>query len=120
VVPRSDLARILSQSDVALVPLKRARAFQTVIPSKIFEAAAAGRPVLLGVEGQARSLLDQYRAGLAFEPEDAAGLVVAIRTLRSDGSLYAECQAGCAQMAADFDRGELARSMWALLERVGA
>lgn len=118
-VPRSELARVIARMDVALVPLKRARAFTTVIPSKIFEAAAAGRPILLGVEGQARSLLDQYGAGLAFEPESAAGLVDVIRTMRSDPAVYAECQAGCARMAADFDRGRLAHSMWALLERVG-
>jgi len=50
-VPKCDITAFISLTDVALVPLKKADIFRTVIPSKIFENAAMQKPILLGVEG---------------------------------------------------------------------
>jgi len=50
-VPKCDITAFISLTDVALVPLKKADTFKTVIPSKIFENAAMQKPILLGVEG---------------------------------------------------------------------
>jgi glycosyltransferase involved in cell wall biosynthesis len=63
-VSKEQVARYLSLADVALVPLKNADTFKTVIPSKIFEAAAMEKPILLGVEGQAKEIVEKYRADL--------------------------------------------------------
>jgi len=52
----------------AMRRLKRRETFKTVLPSKIFEASAMQKPILLGVDGQARSLVERYGAGLFFEP----------------------------------------------------
>ena len=38
--------------DVALVHLKNSPVFATAIPSKIFEAMAMARPIILGVRGE--------------------------------------------------------------------
>ena len=86
-LPRSEIPRILSESDVCLVLLKRAEIFKTVIPTKMLEFMAAGRPVVLGVEGQAKELLEAAGAGLTIEPEDAAGLEEALLRLKNDPSL---------------------------------
>ena len=79
-----------------------------MIPSKIFEAAALERPILIGVDGIARELVEEYRAGLYYTPEDGPAFLAALRRLRSDHALYAELQAGCRSLARAYDRNTLA------------
>ena len=45
---------------------------------------ACGRPVILGVDGQARQILDEAQAGVFIEPEDPVALVQAIVRLYHD------------------------------------
>ena len=67
-IPKQDVPRYLASTDVALVPLRRSNTFKTVIPSKIFEAAAMNKPILLGVEGQAEEIIREFNAGISFVP----------------------------------------------------
>ena len=48
---------------------------------------SCARPVILGVEGQARQLMEEARAGVAIEPENSAALVQAIMQLAADPEL---------------------------------
>lgn len=111
-VPKEEIARYWSILDVALVPLRKDPVFTSVIPSKIFEAAAMGKPILLGVEGQARELIDAYDAGVAFEPDNTDEFLEKVMLLHRDRALYGRLSAHCARLAADFDRDTLAASMY--------
>lgn len=117
-IPRGEVPGLLTRIDAAVVPLRRTETFRTVIPSKIFEAAAAGRPVLLGVEGEAQGVIDAFGAGLCFEPENAGALADAVRRLASDVRLYEALQSGCSRLAAAYDRDRLAEEMLAILMAV--
>ncbi len=117
-VPKDEIARYWSVIDAALVPLRRDVTFTTVIPSKIFEAAAMGKPILLGVEGQARELVERYDAGLCFTPEDGDALLAQVARLRADAELYRRLGENGLRLAAAHDRETLARRMYAHLERI--
>ncbi len=110
-VPRNEISRYMSIIDVALVPLRKRETFKTVIPSKIFEAAALEIPILLGVEGEAKQLLDQYSAGLSFEPENFEDFIEKLIVLSTKEQVYKKCQEGGRQLALDFARPVLARRM---------
>lgn len=70
-VPKDEMPSILKEVDVALVPLRKLDIFQGAIPSKIFEALAMKKALLLGVDGEAkRHFIDKANAGLYFEPEN--------------------------------------------------
>ena len=84
--PREKIPAFISASDACLVLLKKAEVFKTVIPTKMLEFMSCARPVILGVDGQARQILEQARAGLAIEPENAQALVQAIKQLADDPS----------------------------------
>ena len=74
--PKKEVIPFISISDASVIPLKRLDLFKGAIPSKIFENLALKKPLLLGVEGEAKELLiETGRAGLAFTPEDAEDLV---------------------------------------------
>src|SRR5262249_22780285 len=83
-LPRDRMPDLLAASDVMLVTLKRADTFKTVLPSKMFEAMAAARPILLAVEGEAQAVLERSGGGLAVPPGDAEALAAAIERLASD------------------------------------
>lgn len=66
---------IVKAADAAVVPLKKLELFKGAIPSKLFENLAFEKPLLLGVDGEARNLfIDKGNAGLYFEPENADDL----------------------------------------------
>lgn len=114
-IPKEMVADYLSIIDVALVPLIKSETFKTVIPSKIFESAAMGIPILLGVEGEAQGIVEKYDAGLAFEPENEESFLATLQTLKSDREAYARMQQGCARLAAAYDRSALAGEMLGIL-----
>ena len=60
-VPRTEIASIMAGADIALVTLKPSETFKTVLPSKMFEAMAAGKPIVLAVEGEAKRVLEARR-----------------------------------------------------------
>jgi glycosyltransferase involved in cell wall biosynthesis len=73
--PKSAMPSIVNASDVAVIPLKKLDLFLGAIPSKIFENLAMKKPLLLGVDGEARELfITQGKAGLFFEPENVEDL----------------------------------------------
>jgi len=105
-------------ADMCLVPLKRRPYFRCNIPSKMFEIMACERPVVLGVEGQAREILEAAGAGIAITPEDADAYRAAIERLADDPELRAAYgKAGRAHVVAHYDRRRRAETFLACIER---
>jgi len=117
-VPKDEVARYISVTDVALVPLRKNDTFKTVLPSKIFENAAMHRPVLLGVEGEAQHLIETYGAGACFEPENQHYFLAQLTRLKEDSTFYQQCQQGATRLAEAFDRRRLAAEMLAVFSRL--
>lgn len=70
-VSKDQMPSFVQSSNAAIIPLKKLELFRGAIPSKIFENLAMKKPILLGVEGEAKTLfIDEANAGLAFEPEN--------------------------------------------------
>lgn len=87
--PREKIPTFLSAADLCLVLLKKTELFKTVIPTKMLECMACGRPVILAVDGQARQIMEEAKAGIFVEPENSAALAQAILQLRADAQLRA-------------------------------
>ncbi|HEX4695908.1 glycosyltransferase family 4 protein [Sphingomonas sp.] len=118
-MPKAAMPAIWGASDAALVLLKRVDTFKTVIPSKMFEAMALGVPMILGVEGEAKALMDAGAAGIAITPEDDTQLAAAIERLADDRTLGERIGASArAYVRANFDRETLARDYLAAFEAV--
>ena len=82
--PKERMPVLWAAADVSLVLLKRSDLFKTVIPSKIFEAMAMERPLILGVEGEAQALVEEAGAGVCIEPETPSELAEAVQALARD------------------------------------
>lgn len=116
---KREIPAVLATIDVCLVHLRDTPLFSTVLPSKLFEAAAMARPVILGVRGQAARLVEEAGCGVCMAPENEHELVRILERLAADPEL---CQrmgrAGEAYFGERFDRAELAARYLALLQEV--
>ncbi len=110
-VPKNEVPGYISIIDVSLIPLKKSDVFKTVIPSKIFENSAMGKPILLGVEGQAREIIEEYQAGLCFEPENKQDFIQKLTRMREDQDLYNQIVSNQKRLVTDYDRKKLAKRM---------
>lgn len=81
-VGREQLRQEYRAADILFLHLNAYKAFEKVIPSKIFEYAATGKPVLAGIHGTSREFVERNIANArCFDPCDAAGLERAVAEL---------------------------------------
>ena len=85
--PRETIPAYISASDACLVLLKKAELFKTVLPTKMLECMSCARPIILGVDGHARKVMEQANAGIFITPQDPTALVEAVIRLASDPAL---------------------------------
>lgn len=106
----------LSVTDVSLIPLRKSDLFKTVIPSKIFETAAMEKPILLGVDGESRKIIEEYNAGIYYEPENEADFITKLDKIAMNKDFYNSCVGGCHKLAKAFDRQIHADKMLKIIE----
>jgi len=82
--PRESIPAFVSAADLCLVLLRGADLFKTVIPTKLLEYMACGRPVVVGVDGQSRQIVEEAGAGVFVEPENSPMLASAICELAGE------------------------------------
>jgi glycosyltransferase involved in cell wall biosynthesis len=116
-VPKEEISRYISIIDVALVPLKKSDTFKTVFPSKIFESCAMKKPILLGVDGQARDIVEGYNVGLYYEPENKEMFLEKAMEMIVDKNKFTVFQENCLNLTKDFDRSTLAKDMLHILRK---
>jgi len=83
-VPKSGMAEVLAAADACIAILKPLEEYKTTYPNKVFDYMAAGRPVLLAIDGVIREVVEAAGCGLFSEPGNAIALSDAIRTLAGD------------------------------------
>jgi glycosyltransferase involved in cell wall biosynthesis len=116
--PRQEMPAFHALSDVLVVLLKKADYFRRVIPSKIFMAMGMEKPVLIGIEGESRRIIEEAGAGLGVEPENPAAVVDGIlhmRKLKAEGKIHAMSKSGREYVERYFDRDCLAFSYQQIL-----
>jgi glycosyltransferase involved in cell wall biosynthesis len=83
-VPKERIAEVLAAADCGLAILKPLSLYGTTYPNKVFDYMAAGRPVLLAIDGVIRRVIEEEGAGVAVPPGDPAALADGVRRLSAD------------------------------------
>lgn len=110
VQPRDRMPALYAASDMCIVPLRKSELFTTVLPSKIFEMMGMAKPIVLAVDGEARRLVEQARAGRFVPPGDSEALRGAIESMLSDPrELPRYGERGREFVAREYDRKALAQ-----------
>lgn len=80
-VPMSEVGVYLRGADALLVHLRKDPLFEITIPSKTQAYMAAGKPLLMGVRGDAADLARQSGGAVVAEPENAESIAAAAEAL---------------------------------------
>mgnify|MGYP002393089055 FL=1 len=93
--------------------------YKTTYPNKVFDYMAAGKPVILAIEGVIREVLEKHEAGIAVKPGDAHGIANAVLQLVADPERCAEMgRAGRQAVINYYNRDKFAQQMITLLEEM--
>jgi len=80
-VPKNDMAAVLAGADACLAILKPIEEYKTPYPNKVFDYMAAGRPVVLAIDGVIREVVEAAECGVFAQPGSPSALAEAIRFL---------------------------------------
>jgi glycosyltransferase involved in cell wall biosynthesis len=113
-VPKKEIPGALAAADAGIAILKPIPLYATVYPNKVFDYMAAGRPVVLAIDGVIREVVETAGAGIVVPPGDPVALAEAIRCLAYDrqrghemglrGRRYVETYFDRATLAAQLDK----------------
>ena len=83
-VPHDQMPSYLAAINLPLIHLRPDPVFKTVIPSKLFEFMAMGRPVLLAVEGECAEIVTAAQCGVCIPSGRADIMAATIRQLAQE------------------------------------
>ncbi len=119
--PKQRMPYLWALSNVSMVLLKHSELFKSVIPSKIFESMAMQTPIILGVEGESREIVNTAGAGFCIDPEDSHALAARILDLHRHPEFCKNFGAsGRRHVAENYDRVMLARRYESIMSLLSA
>jgi glycosyltransferase involved in cell wall biosynthesis len=120
-VSKTEIPAALAAADVCLAILKPIEMYKTTYPNKVFDYLAAGRPVVLAIDGVIRQVIEDAGAGIPVPPGDAAAMANAIRQLWEHPETRQQMGFSARQyVETHFDRAKLADRLAELMIEVAA
>jgi glycosyltransferase involved in cell wall biosynthesis len=109
-LPRNEIPEIIAACNAYVVPLKKLDIFNSAIPSKLFEPLAIGKPIILGVDGEARKIfIEKSNCGLYYEPENPVDLARCVMLFAQNEKLAQQLgENGRKYIKSNFDRSKIA------------
>jgi glycosyltransferase involved in cell wall biosynthesis len=120
-VPKTEMASALAGADACIAILKPLEEYKTTYPNKVFDYMAAGRPVVLAIDGVIREVVEAAGCGRFAAPGDPSALAEAIKQLALDRQEARRMGlAGRRYVEQHFSRAVIGRKLMGLLvEMIG-
>ncbi len=116
-VAKDRMGEVIAAADAGLAILKPLELYKTTYPNKVFDYMAAGRPVILAIDGVIREVVERASAGLAVAPGDPQAMAKAAQELaHRPQEARAMGMAGRAYVQKHFNRRDLADKLALLLD----
>jgi glycosyltransferase involved in cell wall biosynthesis len=117
-VGKNEMPGIVRSVDATVIPLRRLDLFLGAIPSKIFESLAMKKPLVLGVDGEAKELfIDEGKAGVYFQPENDEDLASKVLYLaQHPGEVKELGENAYHYVAQKFERDKIVNEFWTHLK----
>lgn len=109
-VPKNKMAEVIASADACVAILKPLELYKTTYPNKVFDYMAAGRPILLVIDGVIRDVVEKANCGRFITPGDSEALSKAVIELYSNRSNTQKMgMNGREYICTHFDRRQLAQ-----------
>jgi glycosyltransferase involved in cell wall biosynthesis len=117
--PKTEMRYFLGSADACVAILQNIRMFRMTYPNKVFDYMAAGRPIVLAIDGVIREVVEAARAGIFVPPGNAKSLAEAVRYL-ADHRDEREAMGRRARsyVESHFNRADQSRQFITLLDKV--
>jgi glycosyltransferase involved in cell wall biosynthesis len=83
-VPHEQIPELYAEANAAVVLLRDKPLFEGALPTKMFEAMSAGKPLVLSAAGEAATLVEEASCGVVVPPERPQELAAALTELARD------------------------------------
>ncbi len=111
-ISKVDMPSALASANACIAILKPVEMYKTTYPNKVFDYMAAGKPVILAIDGVIRELVEKAGGGIPVPPGDPHALAQAILRLADDPALAQKMGLrGRMYVESHFDRNFLAGKM---------
>jgi len=118
-IPKQEMKTALAAADACLAILKPIECYKTTYPNKVFDYMAAGRPVLLAIDGVIRTVVEDAAAGCYVPPGNPAALAAAVRCLAADPAASRQMGlAGRVCVEKQFSRDQLSQKLALIFEEM--
>jgi glycosyltransferase involved in cell wall biosynthesis len=111
-VPHERIPELYAEANAAVVLLRDKPLFQGALPTKMFEAMSAGRPLVLSAAGEAAALVEEASCGVVVPPERPRELAAALTDLARDRERAGELGAAGRQAVVEGYSRESAFDRW--------
>jgi glycosyltransferase involved in cell wall biosynthesis len=117
-VPKEEMPEHLAAADACVAILKPVEAFKTTYPNKVFDYLAAGRPIILAIDGVIREVVEDAEAGIFVKPGNPDVLAKAILQLERERDLGRRMGlAGRCYVEEHFNRSDHAAKLLEIMQR---
>ena len=118
-IPKVDMPSALAAADACIAILKPIELYKTTYPNKVFDYMAAGKPVLLAIDGVIRDVIENAGAGITVSPGDSEALANAICFLADNPELaHLMGKQARSYVETHFDRARIASKFIEILDRL--
>jgi len=120
-IPKLEMPAVLAAADACIAILKPVEMYKTTYPNKVFDYMAAGKPVILAIDGVIREVVESAQGGIPVSPGNPQELARAILRLADEPELAHQMgQQARAYVVSHFDRVTLASQLMQIMLRMVA
>ena len=118
-IPKTGMGRALAGANACLAILKPIEEYKTTYPNKVFDYMAAGRPIVLAIDGAIKEVIEAAGCGVFVKPGDPNALAEAILSLSADRERSKRMgAAGRKYLEEHFSRVQIADKLSGIFERM--
>jgi glycosyltransferase involved in cell wall biosynthesis len=75
---------LMRKSSALFFQLKDDVVMEKTVPSKVFDYMTAGKPILFGIKGEGKMILEQVKGNIYYQPDSTESFINAIRRFKKD------------------------------------
>jgi glycosyltransferase involved in cell wall biosynthesis len=118
-VSKLEMNQVMAASDADIAILLPIPLYKTTYPNKVFDYMAAGKPVVLAIDGVIRQVVENANAGIFAEPGNPAQMVDAIDYLHKHSDIALQMGLnGKKYVTVNFNRKDLTEKFRTVIEEM--
>ena len=118
-VPKNKIAIYLLASDICIAILKPIELYKTTYPNKVFDYMAAGKPIILAIDGVIREVVESAGCGVFCEPGNPRAIANAVLEMYSNlNGLEKTGKRGKVYLEQNFNRQMIAKDFTDMIEEI--